>query len=421
MGRKYMSAFRNSRYFALGLFLLISWNSAAQLDINALLSSANNDQSLRIYRAQLDFLSEEKLNSPWIHRVEFRTRTNDFNLSQEDFRFRLAPVNPAEVKANKEYFKIQQQLTDTKYQLALNEALMDRYETIIKWKFLWEGRKILENDRLILEDMLDIYASQVNSLDFDYDDYVDAERDRVFLDMEFMQTDNQIENASFRFRNVFFYNGNIDPEIELISIEGIRNIMESNSVLGDSANLRLLEAEQELLLANSDLMVDKAENRRNIGYFQAEYDSERGNEFQEHMGFQIGIRIPITNPDRPDLQRSRLDLIDDEYDSDREVQLLKLERTEQEMKINHLLKSYDFLFQRRKSFEETVIDAQTLSDDPLRVLKNLETLSRLDKKLLDLKTQIYFTYIDLLDLYGMIASQPLRNYLSESLNLIDQQ
>ena len=104
---------------------------------------------------------------------------------------------------------------------------------------------------------------------------------------------------------------------ELITIEKINSLMESTAPQ-DSSHLKLLEAEQELMLANYDLKVDKAENRRNIGYLQAEYDTERGNEFDEHMGFQIGIRIPLSNPDRPDLQRSRLDILEDQFDSDKE-------------------------------------------------------------------------------------------------------
>ena len=70
--------------------------------------------------------------------------------------------------------------------------------------------------------------------------------------------------------------------------------------------------EQKNELAAQRFNIEKSESLNNIGYFQAEYDTERGDEPYDHFGYQIGIRIPIVNPDKPQLNRRKLALMDDE-------------------------------------------------------------------------------------------------------------
>lgn len=417
-----MSVYATIKVLLFGVILFLnSGTSIAQIDLNVLLAGANRDDALKLYQAQIDFLGEEKLSSPWIHRVEFRTRTNDFNLSQEDFRFRIAPTNPAEIRANKDYFRAQQELTDTRYQLALNEALVDRYETFVTWVYLWNYKASVEQEILIVEDILLIYRSSVNSLQFDYEDYLEKEKDKTLLELKLRNIDHEIENEKFRIREVFKYSGNINPETEMISIQSIRNIMEENAIISDSSHLKLLETEQELALANIDYKVDKAKNRRNIGYIQAEFDSERGDIFEEHMGFQVGIRLPITNPDRPDDKRTRLDLIDDQFDSQLEGQWLKIKRAQAEANMNYLMETQRFLHSKIEVFNESIQQTQSFSDNPMVLLKNMENKNQLQLKLIEIESEIYFTYLNLLDLFGVLPQLPLRNYLSEGLNVVEQQ
>ena len=183
-----------------------------QFSLDSFLLGANQDDLLRPYKAQLDFLNEENLNSPWVHRFEFRTRSNDWSLSQEDFRFRIAPTNPAEVKANREYFRAQEQLTATKYQLALNEALIDRYEHYLEWSYLLSLKSLYEQEMRIIDDELSIYENSVNSLDFDYEDYLDTDKDRTMLELDIKKIEHELSKSNFKTREIFRYGGNIDNE-----------------------------------------------------------------------------------------------------------------------------------------------------------------------------------------------------------------
>jgi hypothetical protein len=399
----------------LGLF---SIETHAQFDLSRFLREAGNDELLMPYKAQLEFLGEEKLNSPWVHRFEFRSRTNDFNFSQEDFRFRIAPTNPAEVRANREYFRVQEQLSETKYRLALNESLLDRYELYLDWQYLLGLRNICFQQIRIIEDELTIYENSVNSLEFDYEEYLDKDQERTMLNLDIKKIDHEISKNNFKIREVFQYSGPMEQtENALIPVDQIDTLL--NTVLiYDTTHLKIQEAEQKLALENVDLKLEKARDRRNLGYFQTEYDRDRGNDVNDHLGFQVAVRIPLSNPDRPDQQRSMFDFLEEQFDSEQEKKWLQIQRMETSLDLQHLFSQYRFLRDRLTFLNETGI--QTQGDDPLFVLRSLENRTKLQRSLLKVKYAIYERYLRFLDLHGLIIESPLRNYLNPDLEIVDE-
>ena len=95
----------------------------SQFSMNEFLSDARNDVRLYENKIKSDFLEQKPYRSPIIHRVEFRARTNDFNITQDDFRLRFNPTNPAEIRANKKYYSLEKNTLFIDYQYALNKAI----------------------------------------------------------------------------------------------------------------------------------------------------------------------------------------------------------------------------------------------------------------------------------------------------------
>ena len=95
----------NSRYIFCFLFLFFYQSMSAQFSMTEFLNQAKNDIRLYENEQKSQFLEKNPYNSPWIQRSEFRIRTNDFNISADDYRFRINPTNPFEIKANKQYYQ----------------------------------------------------------------------------------------------------------------------------------------------------------------------------------------------------------------------------------------------------------------------------------------------------------------------------
>ena len=114
------------------------------------MKTAYEDQDLELYHSQLDFLGSNKYNSPWLNRVEFRIGTEDANLSMDEYRLRLSPTNPSEIKANKIYHRKQISSINAEYSVALNKALKNRYQMLLDHYYLSHLLLLLENKQDLL-------------------------------------------------------------------------------------------------------------------------------------------------------------------------------------------------------------------------------------------------------------------------------
>ena len=172
------------------------------------------------------------------------------------------------------------------------------------------------------------------------------------------------------------------------------------------------------MLDEQRIVVEKAEGRRNIGYIQAEYDRWSGNEFAKHFGVQIGVRLPITNADKPDLSRRKLNLIEDKADIVREKTVLDVQC--------ELLKlDLDYLFSQNGLITgaiENDILLKLLRQDrnlkPKGLIEAQKSILKMKKYEKLIRWDIYKSFIDYLYYSGKLVDVPVRNYLSEKLEEI---
>ena len=173
----------------IGLFFIIFFlfidHSFSQFVMEDFLASARNDLALGPSRAKLEFLKDNNFNGPWISRLEFRTRSNDANLSQEDFRFRLTPGNPSELKAYKRYYDKQLNLLNTEYQEELNNALLLRYFLAIDHIFESRDRTNLQHQLEINQRLIDMMNTNAAGYSLDLGNLIDAESDDLDLEDHF--------------------------------------------------------------------------------------------------------------------------------------------------------------------------------------------------------------------------------------------
>jgi len=395
--------------------------SDAQFDMEGFLSTARSDISLVPTQSKLDFLKDNNFNAPWISRVEFRTRSNDANISQDDFRLRITPANPGELKANKRYYDKQIDLLNLEHQEEFNNALKQRYLIMIAHIFEFEKLTYLENQIEINRKLIEMMNQTGMASSLDLGDLIDAEANELDLNLSIEDSEFEMIEIEYLIKQVYEFTGNIDwNSKELIEVQDILNLFAEFKEHPTGQHIYLTKIDQKNLLAAERFKIEKSETLRNIGYFQAEYDVDRGNEPSEHFGYQIGIRIPIVNPDKPDLNRRKLDLMDDEAVLEEKKDDHKRKMELSVLRMEHYSNQYSEIKEKI-----TLMSKQNYLglQNPDKVMK-ISDLIKMNEFYMDLlarknaiQKKIYETYLGYLDLNGKISEPPLRNYLSKNLTV----
>jgi hypothetical protein len=401
-------------------FVTLSGNTLlAQFNLEQFLGTAREDISLNPAKAKIDFLEENNYNGPWISRVEMRTRSDDANLSQEDFRFRLTPSNPSELKANKRYYDKQVSLLNTEYQDVLNTALKQRY--IIAVDHMFESFKMvnLEKQLKINRQLIEMINSGNGIYSMDMGDLVDAQSDELDLSLSIENTRIALDEIEYLMKEFYPFSGEINwYRSELMEISDILNLFEEFKRRPSGQHVNLVKLEQKNLLAAERFNIEKSESMRNIGYFQAEYDLERGDDPSEHFGYQIGIRIPIVNPDKPDLNRRKLETMDDEALLDERQDNYRRKMELSVLRMDRYATQYSEISEKLKLLsEQNFLNFQRM--DKSVDISDLIKINEFHMELLDKKNgvekKIFENYLEYLDLCGLLVETPLRNYLAKGL------
>ncbi len=391
----------------------------AQFNMEEFLGTAREDFSLKSAQDKIDFLKENNFNGPWLSRVEIRSRSNDANLSQEDFRFRLTPGNPTELRAYKRYYDKQVDFLNLEYTDLLNSALKERYLLVIDHVFESKQKQNLEKQLEINRQLIDAMNQSTGVYDMDLGDLIDAESDNLDMNLKIENIKIRMDELEYMMKSYYQFTGEIDwDKNHLMEVSDILNLFEeiSNGTTGEHINL--VKMEQRNQLAAERFNIEKSESLSNIGFFQAEYDIDRGSEVSEHFGYQIGIRIPIVNPDKPDLNRRKLATMDDQalleerrnnYQKKMELSVLRMKNYAKQY---HEIESKLEYMQGRNYLNYQGMDKAIKISDLVKM--NEFYVDILDNKS-DVEKKIYENYLEYLDLSGKLSEVPLRNYLSKGL------
>ena len=383
------------------------------------MSSARNDLALNPTKAKMDFLNDNNFDGPWVSRVEFRTRSNDANLSQEDFRFRITPGNPGELKANQRYYTKQVDLLSIEYKEELNKGLLRRYNAAIDHIFEFQKKRNVEKQLEVNRNLFSMMSKSNGTYEIDLGDLIDSESEELDLKLSIEESQINLEEIEYEIKQIYQFEGNLDWEqVDLIEIEDILNLFEEFKNRPSGQYISLVEMEKRNALAAERFNIEKSESLRNIGYFQAEYDTDRGDESFDHFGYQIGIRIPIVNPDKPQVNRRKLALMDDEAlleekkdDHRKRLELAVLRMQHYSNQHREIILKLESVSQ--KNFLALQNPGKSISFSDLIKMNefNIELLAKKNS----IEKNIYQTYLEYLNLNGMLTETPMRNYLSKNL------
>ena len=293
------------RVFTLFLSCLLWYGVAGQLRMSDLLSFPLTDDEMGVVLAREAYLSTHKFNSPWLRELDFRLRPNNEETAISDYRLRFGILNPWEIKANRDYYKLLLRQQTFERKKTINEVLERRYQLIIEGRYLMSALAINEANLTQLMKIKQLILEESP----------DDLRELLAMEEEITRQElaiNNLKRKSSELQPAYLQLGanalSSFSNEAWITQEQIQNIVRENM---DGESLRLLSDQQDLEREASMLEINKAEAFSNLGFIQTEYDAERGDTRDEHIRYQVGIQIPIFNRDRPDNQRRELELIEE--------------------------------------------------------------------------------------------------------------
>ena len=217
------------------IILFFAANSAflfGQFSVEKYLSAPFHDAEIEGLAKQMEYLENESFRSPLFRELELRLRSNDFNLSPEDYRLRLGFINPFERRANKSYNELQADFFETKYDFETNLILANRYKQLIRHYYFENELMLLTNEI----NQLMIGYEQLQGSKFSLKLLVNTDEKILKKELQKKSITTSAEILENYFREVHGFVDNVSwGDFEMISIESIKSTLLSDTIYGSVA------------------------------------------------------------------------------------------------------------------------------------------------------------------------------------------
>ena len=406
----------------LSLLLLISCLATfplhAQLSLGEFLGSALSDHEVKTFSDQMSYLDTRPYQLSPLREVQLRTQNRELITTQQEFGIRLSPANPFELRSQNRYFKEYNKALGFEREFALKEALLVRYLTVIEYIYFSDLLQLTNEGISNLDEQLAILEKQSGSRYFDAEDFVDLRMDQLdyTVDMEETRFElaNQVHHISRTYPQAYQQSINWSNS-NVISPQRIRAVVDSLELLSIKTSWVAYQ-EQRVKVAQSHYSLEK--NNFNLGFIQGSYDNRRVNQDRNPISISAGLSLPITNPNKGDMARRKLDEIEAKYDVEEEVYEAETDKKILSDKVRGLIDRLEHLEKKLKDLKESNVP-MTLSTirggDPVVLIQFTQNLDKLNALSLKVKRELLISYVEYLAFTDHLQKEPLLNFFSPSL------
>lgn len=405
--------------FVAGLCLLADLGMAyGQITIAEFIKSANTEVELRLYDEQLQYLSQNPYQISMLKKMEFRTENDELASNQQEFAIRINPANPWERKSNNGYFTDYQSAATIRRELALKKTIADRYMQVIDYLHLKELKNLTNEEKSLVEKQLLIMEGQSSSGLFDARDYVELKLKEIekFVDHEQVDLDVTIQLAKIDKIYIPLYITELNWHLNnIISVDRIEEVIDSLFAEPIASTLMRLQ-EQKINIAKREYEMERSNT--DLGFIQTGYFPNRS---KNQFGIRLGVRIPIANPNKGDMARQQLEIMERQNKLEMMENELKMEKDIIYQKLKHSISKFKEVLNMVGSFDFNAINQSLATinlQNPLITIKLKSQTLNLDYLLLRLRKNILSDYIKILEHCDVLQHQPMVNVLSNDLRKI---
>jgi hypothetical protein len=404
------------------IILLISIETEAQVSIAEFLSSAKADASVKVLDEQINYLQGKPYRLSYLNKLELRVQNNQIYGDNHRYGVRVTPSNPWEVISNNRYYKTFQETLVLEKEIAFKDALRERYDLAVEYLFLIELKALREKNKALLDAQLTMLEKQQYSDFFDIDDFVDLKLDQMSRAVELediaYEISTQINKIDLKYDVAYLKTLNWNSD-SLIAVPIIEKVVDS-LINAEIASSTLAYKEKKINLAQKEYTLERS--NLGLGYIQTQYTDGRSRS-ESPWGISAGISIPITNPNKGDMAKRQLDVIEARNEKQSTEADLKVEISSEHDRLKTLIGRYHEMEKKISTMNVNSLGSTLSSlnsNNPIVIIKLNANLLKLQLIQLKMKQDIFNNYIELLALHDRLQQKPLVNYLSAGLRKIDE-
>jgi hypothetical protein len=400
---------KKTRVFVFCLFTMgwfgINYTASAQWDVNKYLANTTNAAELQLIRDQISFLDNNNMSSPRLREVELRLRTNSIVAAPDDFRFRVAPLNPLERRANRDHLTVLREQLGSQQLVDFSQVMASRYYMLVNY---WYTANFSRSQTEIADRYKFLIATAAASNDAGKE-LIRLEKRLFMTELKQLEAKATTQELIFGIKSSYTFSG--EPDISMFQMVTVPQVLQHiNSLKSEFAdNIFLANEANKVKLSNAEWEIKRQESFSNIGFLQAEYRANDNRTFSEVLGVQLGIKLPLVNKDRPDLGRRKLELFEDQQKLETETVAMDIRQFNLENDLRLRIDQYNLIASKLDKF--TAIESEAVPD--IETLLELEDYKTdLQDRQHELRRDILISYIKWLHYQGQLSQAPYVNFLS---------
>ncbi|MEK6780628.1 MAG: hypothetical protein AABY93_02925 [Bacteroidota bacterium] len=396
-------------------FLAFLFEVSGQVTVLEFLRSAKDDPEIKLFEEQLNYLQQKPYKLSALQKLEFRTRSNQLDPTRQDYAIRLNPANPWQVRNNNSYFKEYQLVLASKKSIVLKEVLAARYQLVNNFMYYREFKMLAEEDKNLSEAALTVLGKQQFFDSFKGDDYVKLNLEQmnktVIWEEASFEMDNQLGRIAQKYPAAFDQNLEWDYQ-RIITVDMIENAVDS--LINEEGSITTLAYQEgKVNLANKQFELEKS--NINVGFLQTQYEPYRIEQDRKPWNISLGVTIPITNPNKEDMTKRKLDVIEAQYDLVEKKSEVQLQKFVQYRSLKNQIVRYRLIKSKIDELKNSTL-AKTLteikSSNPLAAIQFNGNILKLQGIALKLRQNINATYVEFLGSTDRLQQSPIVNYFS---------
>jgi hypothetical protein len=322
------------------------------------------------------------------------------------------------MKRNNQYFQTYQQALQLDRDRLLKESLMARYQVIIGWLHYQHVLALKAEDKQNTEKLLSILEGQRYSGFFDAEDYVKLKLDQVDKTIELEETHFEIDNQRRRVEALYEQaklKTLLWPADAVITLERLEIVVDSLSRVQTTGG-EVLYREKQIDLTTHEWQLEKS--NVNVGFLQAQYQPYRVEQGRKPWNLSLGVTIPVFNPNKGDMTKRKLDMMEAEGDLGVAKSQQQAGRELTREKIKSLItrhREVNLMMENLNVGSIASMLQQINNSNPSATIRMQTNLIKLKTLAARLKQEIFLSYIEFLGYSEVIQQRPLVNYLSPTL------
>ena len=392
-----------------------------QVSVAEFIKSSMMAPEVKMFTSQLSFLQDKPYRLSPLQKLEFRTQNRELLSYQQEYGIRFTPANPWEVRNNNRYFQHYQTALSLEKNLVLKDVLLGRYALIISYLYSIDLKSLAEANKKLIENQLLVLERQSSSSLFDPEEYVKLKIELLDKSVSWEEIDLDIFNQRTQINQAYptaFQMELTWSSSSLISVERIKEVMDSLRLLNVTSSHTAYQ-QQKMNLAESEYNLEKA--NVNVGFLQTEYDHRRVAQNRTPINISLGITIPLTNPNKGDMTKSKLDLIEAEHDLESAQEDTHVSREMASGQLESLITRYHDLELKVAELKNGTLSSdlsRMKNGDPLALIRFDESLNKLKVLQAKLRRNILNCYVNFLSVYDQLQQLPLIIFLTVRLDVI---